>query len=151
MANAFNRHRAPEALVRDTTVQFGMDVAATDHTAAKGWPCAANVRLKQKTFCGFRYARDRLGYDLGLGIGIAKGFGTIGGIGFEGRWDYDAIGTVTNLAPRLCGEAKGGEILASARLATEWEGQEETDDLPPLTLKGFARPVPALRLIRFTS
>jgi len=93
----------------------------------------------------------RLGYDLGLGIGIAKGFATIGGIGFEGRWDYGAIGTVTNLAARLCGEAKGGEILASARLATELEDHAETDDLPPLTLKGFARPVPALRLVRLTT
>jgi class 3 adenylate cyclase len=90
----------------------------------------------------------RLGYDLGLGIGIAKGFATIGGIGFEGRWDYGAIGTVTNLAARLCGEAKGGEILASARLATELDGLAEIEELAPLTLKGFARPVPALRLVR---
>ena len=93
----------------------------------------------------------RLGYDLGLGIGIAKGFATIGGIGFEGRWDYGAIGTVTNLAARLCGEAKGGEILASARLAAELEDVAETEELSPLTLKGFARPVPALRLVRLTS
>jgi class 3 adenylate cyclase len=93
----------------------------------------------------------RLGYDLGLGIGIAKGFATIGGIGFEGRLDYGAIGTVTNLAARLCGEAKGGEILSSARLATELEGVAETEELAPLTLKGFARPVPALRLVRLTS
>jgi class 3 adenylate cyclase len=90
----------------------------------------------------------RLGYDLGLGIGIAKGFATIGGIGFEGRWDYGAIGTVTNLAARLCGEAKGGEILASARLATELDDHAEMEELAPLTLKGFARAVPALRLVR---
>ena len=90
----------------------------------------------------------RLGYDLGLGIGIAKGFATIGGIGFEGRWDYGAIGTVTNLAARLCGEAKGGEILASARLAAELLDLAETEELGPLTLKGFARPVAALRLVR---
>jgi class 3 adenylate cyclase len=90
----------------------------------------------------------RLGYDLGLGIGIAKGFATIGGIGFEGRQDYGAIGTVTNLAARLCGEAKAGEILASARLATELEDLADIEELAPLTLKGFARPVPALRLVR---
>src|SRR5262249_29172491 len=93
----------------------------------------------------------RLGYDLGLGIGIAKGFATIGGIGFEGRWDYGAIGTVTNLAARLCGEAKGGEVLASGGLATEREGTAEIQALAPLSLKGFARPVPALRLVRLTS
>jgi class 3 adenylate cyclase len=90
----------------------------------------------------------RLGYDLGLGIGIAKGFATIGGIGFEGRLDYGAIGTVTNLAARLCGEAKAGEILASVRLAAELEDLAEIVELAPLTLRGFARPVPALRIVR---
>jgi class 3 adenylate cyclase len=90
----------------------------------------------------------RLGYELGLGIGIAKGFATIGGIGFEGRWDYGAIGTVTNLAARLCGEAKGGEILVSTRLAAELEEIAETEEMEPLTLKGFARPVPAMKLRR---
>jgi class 3 adenylate cyclase len=88
----------------------------------------------------------RLGYDLGLGIGIATGFATIGGIGFEGRWDYGAIGTVTNLAARLCGEARSGEILVSARLAAELEELGDTEELAPLTLKGFARPVSALRV-----
>jgi class 3 adenylate cyclase len=94
---------------------------------------------------------QRLGYDLGLGIGIAKGFATIGGIGFEGRLDYGAIGTVTNLAARLCGEAKGGEILVSTRLLSEIEHLVETEAMAPLTLKGFARPVPAARIVRFTS
>jgi class 3 adenylate cyclase len=93
----------------------------------------------------------RLGYGLGLGIGIAKGFATIGGIGFEGRWDYGAIGTVTNLAARLCGEAKAGEILVSARVAAELEDLGETEELAPLTLKGFARPVAALRLVGLKS
>src|SRR5262249_37537057 len=90
----------------------------------------------------------RLGYELALGIGIAKGFATIGGIGCGGRLDYGGRGTGTNRAARLCGEAKGGEILVSARLAAEPEGLAETEELPPLTLKGFARPVPALRLVR---
>ena len=93
----------------------------------------------------------RLGYDLGLGIGIAKGFATIGGIGFEGRLDYGAIGTVTNLAARLCGEAKSGEILVSTRLVAELEDLAEIEELAPLTLKGFARPVPAARLVRLKS
>ena len=60
------------------------------------------------------------GYDLGFGVGIAQGYATLGAIGFEGRWDYGAIGTVTNLAARLCGEAQPGQILiprASARHA----------------------------------
>src|SRR5262249_9261954 len=64
---------------------------------------------------------EKLGYELDVGVGIAQGYATIGAIGFEGRWDYGAIGTVTNLAARLCGEAKGGQILVSRRLASSAE------------------------------
>ena len=84
----------------------------------------------------------RRGYELDLGIGIAQGYATIGAIGFEGRWDYGAIGTVTNLAARLCGEADGGQILISARVAAAVEGLIDAEDMGPLTLKGLARPVP---------
>jgi class 3 adenylate cyclase len=87
------------------------------------------------------------GHDLALGIGIAQGYATIGAIGFEGRWDYGAIGTVTNLAARLCGEAKGGEILVSARLAAAVEDLVEAQDLGSLTLRGLMRPVPAFRIV----
>jgi adenylate cyclase len=80
-------------------------------------------------------------YDLGLGIGIAQGYATIGAIGFEGRRDYGAIGTVTNLAARLCGEAVDGQILVSSRVAIAAEGFAEAQEVPSLTLKGFSRPV----------
>jgi class 3 adenylate cyclase len=83
------------------------------------------------------------GYDLALGVGIAQGYATIGAIGFEGRWDYGAIGTVTNLAARLCGEAKPGQILVSRRVLDEVEALVEVEDLGLLALKGLARPVPA--------
>ena len=76
------------------------------------------------------------------GIGIAQGYATIGAIGFEGRLDYGAIGTVTNLAARLCGEADGGQILISARVAAAVEGLIDAESLGALTLKGLARPVP---------
>jgi adenylate cyclase len=82
------------------------------------------------------------GWDLALGVGVAQGFATIGAIGFEGRLDYGAIGTVTNLAARLCGEAGPGQILVSARLAASVEALIEAEDVGPLTLKGLARPVP---------
>ncbi|MFQ5973999.1 MAG: adenylate/guanylate cyclase domain-containing protein [Alphaproteobacteria bacterium] len=88
------------------------------------------------------------GYDLGLGVGIAQGYATIGTIGFEGRWDYGAIGTVTNLAARLCGEAQPGQILISARVASGVEDLVEAEEVGALTLKGFARPVPAFNLLR---
>jgi class 3 adenylate cyclase len=86
------------------------------------------------------------GWDLALGVGIAQGYATIGAIGFEGRWDYGAIGTVTNLAARLCGEAGAGQILISARVAAAVETLIEADELGPLALKGLARPVPTWRL-----
>src|SRR5437870_11189390 len=78
-----------------------------------------------------------------LGVGIAQGYATIGAIGFEGRWDYGAIDTVTNLAARLCGEAKGGQILVSRRVASSAEALVDAEPVGALTLKGFARPVPA--------
>jgi adenylate cyclase len=87
------------------------------------------------------------GYDLGLKIGIAQGYATIGAIGFEGRWDYGAIGTVTNLAARLCGEAAASEILVSRRVAGAVEELASLEALEPLTLKGLARPVPAFRVL----
>ncbi|HXH83566.1 MAG TPA: response regulator, partial [Candidatus Tectomicrobia bacterium] len=85
----------------------------------------------------------RRGWDLALGVGIAQGYATIGAIGFEGRWDYGAIGTVTNLAARLCGEARGGQILVSGRVAAAVDSLVEGEDLGALALRGFARPVPA--------
>src|SRR5437867_7218140 len=71
---------------------------------------------------------QKRGYDLALGVGIAQGYATIGAIGFEGRWDYGAIGTVTNLAARLCGEAKGGQILVSSRVACVLEALIELEE-----------------------
>jgi class 3 adenylate cyclase/CheY-like chemotaxis protein len=81
------------------------------------------------------------GWDLALGVGIAQGYATIGAIGFEGRWDYGAIGTVTNLAARLCGEARSGQILVSSRVATAVEGLIEAEAIGPLALKGLLKPV----------
>jgi adenylate cyclase len=86
------------------------------------------------------------GYDLQLGIGIAMGYATIGGIGFEGRIDYGAIGTVTNLAARLCGEAAGGEILLAPRVVVALGEAATVDPAGEFLLKGFARPVAAARV-----
>ncbi|HEU5193790.1 MAG TPA: PAS-domain containing protein [Methylomirabilota bacterium] len=81
------------------------------------------------------------GYALGFGVGIAGGYATIGTIGFEGRLDYGAIGTVTNLAARLCGEAADGQILISPRIHHKVEADIEAEAIGELTLKGFHRPV----------
>ena len=91
------------------------------------------------------------GYDLALGIGIAQGYATIGAIGFEGRWDYGAIGTVTNLAARLCGEAKGEQILVSLRVAGEVEDLIEVEEVGLLTLKGFHKSIPAFNVLGMKS
>ena len=95
-----------------------------------------------------RMAHDwvKRGYELSLGIGIAQGFATIGAIGFEGRWDYSAIGTVTNLAARLCGEVPGDQILIAQRVYAGVETLVEVEPQEVLTLKGFRRPVIAYRV-----
>jgi len=88
------------------------------------------------------------GYELDFGVGIAQGYATIGAIGFEGRWDYGAIGTVTNLASRLCGEAKPGQILISQRLLGTVENLVEVEAVGELSLKGFHRSVTAYNILR---
>jgi len=88
------------------------------------------------------------GYELDLGVGIAHGYATIGAIGFEGRWDYGAIGTVTNLAARLCGEAKPGQILIPQRLLATVEDLVEVEPVGELTLKGFHRPITTHNVLR---
>lgn len=86
-------------------------------------------------------------YDLAFGVGVAQGYATIGAIGFEGRWDYGAIGTVTNLAARLCGEAKPGQILIPQRLLGAVEELVEVESVGALALKGFQRPVSAFNVL----
>ena len=86
---------------------------------------------------------QKRGYKLQCGLGIAQGFATIGTIGFEGRFDYGTIGTVTNLAARLCGEAKAGQILISQRAFGNVERFVDADPAVELTLKGFSKPQPA--------
>jgi class 3 adenylate cyclase len=90
----------------------------------------------------------KLGYELDFGVGIAQGYATIGAIGFEGRWDYGAIGTVTNLAARLCGEAKPGQILVSQRLLGGIDELVEAEPAGELSLKGFHRPITAHNILR---
>ena len=83
----------------------------------------------------------RRGFDLGFGIGVAQGYATLGRIGFEERVDYTAIGTVTNLAARLCGEARDGQILLSKRVATAVEGGVRLEEIGSLALKGLSQAV----------
>jgi CheY-like chemotaxis protein len=87
------------------------------------------------------------GHDLDFGAGIALGYATCGEIGFEGRSDYAAIGTVTNLASRLADEARGGQILIAPRLYAEIEDDVEVEPVGEFTLKGFRRPIAAFNVV----
>jgi class 3 adenylate cyclase len=87
------------------------------------------------------------GYELGLGAGIGVGHATLGRIGFEGRYDYGALGTVTSLAARLSDEAAAGQILLSQRAFAALEGKIEASPVAELEVKGFARPVRAYELL----
>ena len=87
--------------------------------------------------------RDR---ELGFGAGIAQGYATLGQIGFAERSGYTAIGTVCNLAARLCAEAKNGQILIAGRVAAAVEKVIAVEDLGSLTLKGLAQPVSAFNV-----
>ena len=100
----------------------------------------------QEAFMPISKHWEKRGYDLALGVGIAQGYATLGAIGFEGRWDYAAIGNVTNLAARLCGEAKAGQILFDRKTMAALEGVFEFDPVGPLSLKGLSQPVPAFAL-----
>jgi adenylate cyclase len=88
------------------------------------------------------------GYELGLGAGIAVGHATLGRIGFEGRYDYGALGSVTNLAARLSDEALSGQILMSQRAYAALEERVEARPVAALQMKGFVRPTPAYALQR---
>ena len=93
----------------------------------------------------------RWGHDIGFGIGIAHGFATLGTIGFEGRFDYAAIGTVSNVASRLCDEAKSGQILISARVLTKVENAVKVEPVGEFELKGIRRPLAAYNVIAAAS
>jgi class 3 adenylate cyclase len=109
---------------------------------------AAKLALAMRDRIGELAERwGKRGYELGLGAGIALGHATLGRIGFEGRYDYGALGAVTNLAARLSDEAGPGQILLSQRVHAALEGRVETTPIADLELKGFTRPVQVYELL----
>jgi len=93
----------------------------------------------------------KAGFDLDFGIGIAHGYATLGAIGFEGRVDYGAIGTVTNLAARLCAEARPGQVLLTQRVLTTVDALVEAEPVGDVSLKGISRPVKIFNLVTLKS
>jgi len=117
-------------------------------------PAGVAVRMAiamQERFATLVLEWIRRGYALSMGIGVAQGYATIGAIGFEGRRDYGVIGNVTNLAARLCGEARGGQILISRRVQGAVADFVKTDPIEDLDLKGFQQPVPAYAVRGYVS
>jgi adenylate cyclase len=132
-----------ERFAGDSVMVFFNDPVPIEHPAEQ----AVRMSLAmQAAFPPLAAEWSKRGFDLGLGCGIAQGYATLGRIGFEGRWDYAAIGGVTNLAARLCSEAAAGQVLADRKIMAKVGELVESAPVGPLTLKGLAQPVPAFAI-----
>ena len=137
-----------ERFAGDGLMVFFNDPLPCDEPAAKAVRMAAAMRERALELS--RAWRKR-GHELGFGVGIAMGYATLGKIGFEGRFDYGAIGTVTNLASRLCDEARPGQILISQRVYAMVEDVVDVEPVADLGLKGFLKPISALNVVALRS
>jgi len=134
-----------ERFTGDGLMVFFNDPIPLDHPARR----AVEMALAMRDRVGTLTERwSRLGHDLGFGVGIAQGFATLGRIGYEGRYDYAAIGSVTNLAARLCGEAHPGQILVAQRVFHAVENHTVGESVGVLDLRGFSRSIPAYNVSR---
>jgi adenylate cyclase len=134
-----------ERFTGDGLMVFFNDPIPLDDPAQRAVKMALAMRDR---VAGLVEGWSRLGHDLGFGVGIAQGFATLGRIGYEGRFDYAAIGTVTNLAARLCGEAGAGQVLVSQRVFSAVEDLAVGESVGALELKGFSRPIRAFGVSR---
>jgi class 3 adenylate cyclase len=109
-------------------------------------PCERAVRMAvnmRSNMAGLLEQWSRQGHQLGFGIGIAHGYATLGRIGFEGRFDYAAVGTVVNLAARLCSQAADNQILIDRKVLAAVDSIIATELAGEFMLKGLHRPTPA--------
>jgi adenylate cyclase len=116
-------------------------------------PCARAVRMAvamrgRLSELSGQWRRES--HQLGFGIGIAYGYATLGVIGFEGRSEYSAIGTVVNLAARLCAEARDGQIFIDSKVRAALDGRVTAEPVGELTLKGLHRPIAAYNVLEMT-
>jgi class 3 adenylate cyclase len=126
-------------------IVFNDPIACADHTE-RAVRLALDMRVSVD---GLAKEWRRKGHVLGFGIGIAAGYATLGQIGFEHRREYTAIGSVTNLASRLCDEARPGQIVINQRVFGSIEAAVEAAHIGDLSLKGFNRPIPAYEILRW--
>jgi class 3 adenylate cyclase len=134
-----------ERFAGDGMMVFFNDPVPVPNAAERAIRMALAMRERVRELTG---QWRRRGYELDFGVGIAQGYATIGAIGFEGRWDYGAVGTVTNLAARLCGEARPGQVLVSQRVLGMVEALVEAEPVGPLSLKGFLKAIAAFNVVR---
>ena len=134
-----------ERFTGDGLMVFFNDPIPLDEPARRAVEMALAMRDRVGTLTD---GWSRLGHDLGFGVGIAQGFATLGRIGYEGRYDYAAIGSVTNLAARLCGEAHPGQILVAQRVFHAVENHTVGELVGVLDLRGFSRSIPAYNVSR---
>jgi len=133
-----------ERFTGDGLVVFFNDPLPCPDPAARAVEMTVAMRDAVGSLLG---AWRRRGHALGFGAGIAKGYATIGRIGFEGRFDYAAIGSVSNLSSRLCQEARDGQILVSEPVLAEVQPLVDAKPVGPLVLRGFAKPVAAYDIL----
>src|SRR4029453_7030806 len=136
-----------ERFTGDGMMIFFNDPVPVPDPAERAVRMAAAMRVRVPDVGG---GGKKAGFGPDFGIGIAHGYATLGAIGFEGRLDYGAIGTVTNLAARLCSEAKAGQILVHQRVVTTVEALIEAEPVGDVSLKGLSRPVKVFNLVRLT-
>jgi adenylate cyclase len=129
-----------ERFTGDGLMVFFNDPLPVDDAAERAVTMAVAMRDRVTQLAA---AWHRRGHDLGFGIGIAQGFATLGRIGFEGRFDYAAIGSVTNLAARLCAAAASWQVLVAQRVFCAAEGLAIGEPVGELDLRGFSRPIRA--------
>ena len=134
-----------ERFAGDGLMVFFNDPLPCPDPAPRAVRMAVAMRERVSALAG---AWRKRGHALAFGVGIATGYATLGRIGFEGRFDYGAIGTVTNLASRLCDEAQGGQILISQRVHSAVEELVEAEPVGEIALKGFHRPVATYNICR---
>jgi class 3 adenylate cyclase len=123
---------------------FNDPIVCTDHVARA---VRLGLEVRDAGTEMLRHWNQRHGSTLGIGIGIASGYATLGTVGFAERWDYAAIGSVANLAARLCGRASAGQILVSGRVAQQIHGQWATNNVGEFPLKGFSKPAPVHEIV----
>jgi DNA-binding response OmpR family regulator len=134
-----------EHFAGDGMMIFFNDPVPVDNAAERAIRMSLAMRERVNDLKG---SWRKLGYDLDFGVGIAQGYATLGAIGYEGRWEYGAIGSVPNLSARLCGEAKPSQILIPQRLLGKVQDAIEIECVGELALKGFNRLVTAYNILR---